>query len=88
MADSIKVAVRIRPLVPSETDRGCQQCIETVRESQQVIVSGDRQFSFNYVYGQESNQQDVYETAVKNLVFKLFKGMYFDEQSAEMVDIS
>lgn len=74
MSDSIKVAIRIRPLVESEIQRGCQSCVETVSESPQIVVRGQRAFTFNYVFDQDSNQQDVYEAAVQGLVYQLFKG--------------
>lgn len=35
---AVRVALRIRPLVPRETSEGCQQCLETSNESSQVLL--------------------------------------------------
>ncbi|XP_047115391.1 chromosome-associated kinesin KIF4A [Schistocerca piceifrons] len=74
-AVSIKVALRIRPLVSSETEKGCQTCLETVPSEPQVQICGtERSFTYNYVFGPESSQTEFYNTAVKNLVECVFKG--------------
>lgn len=73
--DSVKVAVRVRPLVPREIETGCRTCIDVVPEVQQIVtrVKHDR-FTFNYVFDSSTPQIDVYDNAVKHLVKQLFKG--------------
>lgn len=74
MSESIKVAVRIRPLVDSEITRGCQTCLDVAVNENQVIIRNDKGFTYNYVFGQNCTQDEVYDIAVKGLVKKLFQG--------------
>lgn len=74
MSESIKVAVRIRPLVDSEISRGCQTCLDVAVSEKQVIVRNDKGFTYNYVFDQDCTQDEVYKVAVKDLVAKLFEG--------------
>lgn len=75
MDDSISVALRVRPLSGSEIGRGCQSCIDCVPNEPQVVLrNADKSFTYNYVFSPESSQAEVYDTAVKKLVLKLFKG--------------
>jgi kinesin family protein 4/21/27 len=72
---SVQVALRIRPLVDSEVSRGCQLCLDTVSNEPQVQVRGtDRAFTYNFVFAPEHSQTYIYDSAVKDLVTKLFKG--------------
>lgn len=75
--DSVQVAVRVRPLVQIEVEKGCRSCVEVNPETQQIVtkLKGDR-FTFNYVYDSDTPQVDVYENSVKNLVLQLFKGLF------------
>lgn len=75
---SVKVAVRIRPLVPSEVEKGCQICLETMQNQSQVQVLGtDKAFTFNYVFSPDIDQEKFYATAVKEMIDNLFQGKYF-----------
>ncbi|KAK6625174.1 hypothetical protein RUM43_005465 [Polyplax serrata] len=74
MSESIKVAVRIRPLVDSEISRGCQSCVDVAVNENQVIVRNEKGFTYNYVFDQQCTQDEVYNVAVKSLVKKLFEG--------------
>lgn len=74
MSESIKVAVRIRPLVDSEISRGCQTCLDVALNENQIIVRSDKGFTYNYVFDQHSSQDQVYNVAVESLVKKLFEG--------------
>lgn len=75
---SVKVAVRIRPLVPSEQARGCENITrKTPLQPQIVVNSGTKNtdmYTFNYVFAPEDTQEMIYENAVKNMVVNLFKG--------------
>ncbi|XP_073987839.1 chromosome-associated kinesin KIF4-like [Rhodnius prolixus] len=73
--DSVKVALRIRPMVKSEIDNGCQSCIERIPNEPQVgIGKANQMYTFNYVFDEYEGQSKVYNTAVKNLIENLFKG--------------
>lgn len=75
MEDTIQVALRVRPLSGSELARGCQPCIDCIPNVPQVVVrNSEKGFTYNYVFGPESSQANVYDASVKNLVQQLFKG--------------
>ncbi|XP_045453032.1 chromosome-associated kinesin KIF4-like [Melitaea cinxia] len=71
--DTVQVALRIRPLMRTEIERGCDECIEVVPGEQQVQIK-DLAFTYNYVFPQHITQQEFYDTAVKGLIGKLFQG--------------
>lgn len=74
--DSVRVAIRVRPLVKSELDRGCSNCVLADPINHQLIVNNNANltFTFNYVFTPEHSQNQVYELAVEDLVKKLFSG--------------
>lgn len=73
--DSVKVALRIRPLVNSEIEIGCRPCIERIPNEPQVTIGkGCQMFTFNYVFDENEGQIKVYDEAVKSLIDNLFKG--------------
>ncbi|XP_041968888.1 chromosome-associated kinesin KIF4 isoform X2 [Aricia agestis] len=71
--DTVQVALRIRPLMRQEVERGCDECIEVIHGEHQVQIK-DLAFTFNYVFPQHITQQEFYDTAVKGLIGKLFQG--------------
>lgn len=73
--DTVQVALRIRPLMQSELDRGCDECIDAVSGEPQVQIK-DLAFTYNYVFPQHITQQEFYDTAVKGLIGRLFQGLY------------
>ncbi|XP_058834177.1 chromosome-associated kinesin KIF4-like [Topomyia yanbarensis] len=79
-ADSVKVAVRIRPLSSREQDRGCRIVVDQPNTSEQQVVIGNgisgkpEAFTFNYVFSPEDNQEQLYENAVRPLLQKLYAG--------------
>lgn len=77
--DSVRVAIRVRPLVKSELERGCSNCVLADSKNQQIIVNNNpnQTFTFNYVFTPEHSQNQVYKFAVKDLVQKLFSGKYY-----------
>ncbi|XP_055371122.1 chromosome-associated kinesin KIF4-like [Condylostylus longicornis] len=73
-ADCVKVALRIRPLVKTEIDKGCQEIVSKINGESQVFVKNHDSYTFNYVFGKNESQIIVYEEAVKSMISKLFKG--------------
>ncbi|KAF6201027.1 hypothetical protein GE061_005474 [Apolygus lucorum] len=73
--ESVKVALRVRPLVKSEIDSGCRSCIERLPNEPQVSIGKNNlSYTFNYVFDENEGQGKVYNLAVKNLIENLFKG--------------
>uniref|UniRef100_A0A8C2WJH5 Kinesin motor domain-containing protein n=1 Tax=Cyclopterus lumpus TaxID=8103 RepID=A0A8C2WJH5_CYCLU len=75
MADvCVRVALRVRPLLPKEVLHNHQVCVRVVPGSAQVMLGLDRLFSFDHAFGPTDNQDEVYESCVQPLVGSLVRG--------------
>lgn len=72
--ESVRVALRVRPLVNSERARGCQVAVEKMEGLHQVLVNNSDAFSFNFVFDWRDTQEQVYNLSVSDMLDKLFKG--------------
>ncbi|KAK7811999.1 hypothetical protein U0070_018559 [Myodes glareolus] len=70
----VKVAVRIRPLLCKEVLHKHQICVRDVPNTQQIIIGRDRVFTFDFVFGKNSTQDEVYNICIKPLVLSLIEG--------------
>ena len=70
---SVKVAVRVRPLVRAERADGCDTVLSTDAGGQ-VLAGADRAFRYDHVFGVGSTQQAVYEQCVRPLEHRIFDG--------------
>lgn len=70
----VRVAVRCRPLVSKEIIEGCQPCARTCPSNQSIVLGGDKTFSYDYVFGEESSQVQIYDACVSKLLPKVFEG--------------
>ncbi|KAM9207097.1 kinesin-like protein KIF27 isoform 2-T2 [Dugong dugon] len=70
----VKVAVRIRPLLCKEVLHNHQVCVRVIPNTQQIIIGRDRVFTFDYVFGKSSTQDEVYNMCIKPLVLSLIEG--------------
>ncbi|XP_044302475.1 kinesin-like protein KIF27 isoform X5 [Varanus komodoensis] len=70
----VKVAVRIRPLLSKEVLHNHQVCVRLIPNTQQIIIGKDRVFTFDFVFGKHSSQDEVYTTCIKPLVTSLIEG--------------
>ncbi|CAG9824939.1 unnamed protein product, partial [Phaedon cochleariae] len=73
---SVRVAVRVRPLVQSEIERGCKDILDVIEDNEQIIIHslGSKAFTFNYVLSSKSEQDQLYDRCVQPLIGNLFKG--------------
>lgn len=76
MADNkaipVRVALRIRPLVQKEVAEGSQAFISKVPGQPQVVIKGSNEaYTYDYAFGPEEGQTEVYETAVTKIVHKV-----------------
>eukprot|EP01018_Ginkgo_biloba_P022477 Gb_12250 [translate_table: standard] len=73
-AQSVKVAVHIRPLIGPERLQGCKDCITVVPGKPQVQI-GTHSFTFDHVYGSTGSPSSaIFEECVAPLVDGLFQG--------------
>ncbi|XP_076429570.1 kinesin-like protein KIF27 isoform X5 [Peromyscus maniculatus bairdii] len=70
----VKVAVRIRPLLCKEVLHNHQVCVRDIPNTQQIIIGRDRVFTFDFVFGKSSTQDEVYNICIKPLVLSLIEG--------------
>lgn len=76
--DTVKVAVRIRPLLGDEISRGCKNCLAVVPGEPQIqVVDTDKAFTYNYVFPPEVDQNDFYSTAIKGMIGNIFEGSIY-----------
>ncbi|KAL3145648.1 hypothetical protein ABBQ32_003187 [Trebouxia sp. C0010 RCD-2024] len=71
---SVKVAVRARPLVARERAVGAKACLLTEEGRSRVTIGRDRTFTFDHVFGPSSEQEQVYNHCVSQLVDSCFSG--------------
>ncbi|CAI2359358.1 unnamed protein product [Moneuplotes crassus] len=73
-ACSVRVALRVRPLIAHEIANG-KICVKCNPRDNQIIIGEDRSFNFDRVFGIDTAQEPIYETCVKNLVLGCFYGL-------------
>ncbi|CAG9310966.1 unnamed protein product [Blepharisma stoltei] len=73
-SSSVRVAVRVRPLIGSEKIESSQICITSDLDRNTIIIGKDREFAFDHVFGVESKQSEVFEVCAKDLVLSCFSG--------------
>ncbi|XP_044747016.1 chromosome-associated kinesin KIF4 isoform X2 [Coccinella septempunctata] len=72
---SVKVAVRLRPLVKSEIEKGCKNILEVYKDVSQIHVKdSEKAFTYNYVLDTDASQIDLYNSCVKDIIPNLFEG--------------
>ncbi|NWH73659.1 KIF27 protein, partial [Piaya cayana] len=70
----VKVAIRIRPLLSREVLHNHQVCVRVVPNTQQIIIGKDHVFTFDFVFGKNSTQEEVYTACIKPLLVSLTEG--------------
>ena len=71
---AVRVAVRVRPFVTKERVEQCRSCVRVHSAERQVVLGKDRAFSFDYVFGEGTSQQQVFDDACATLVERCFQG--------------
>lgn len=74
MMDNVRVAVRIRPMVDSEMNRGSQIAVKKVDQEEKVLVNNSDAFTYNFVFDGSDSQTLVYERTVSEMIDRLFGG--------------
>ncbi|KAK2837177.1 hypothetical protein Q5P01_014389 [Channa striata] len=70
----VRVAVRVRPLLPKEVLHSHQVCVRVVPGTAQAMLRSNRVFTFDYAFGPSASQDEVYESCVRPLVESLVGG--------------
>ncbi|XP_007944279.1 kinesin-like protein KIF7 [Orycteropus afer afer] len=70
----VRVALRVRPLLPKELLHGHQSCLQVEPGCGRVTLGRDRHFGFHVVLAQDASQEDVYQACVQPLLEAFFEG--------------
>lgn len=73
-AAPVRVALRVRPLLPKELLHGHQSCLRAEPERGQVTLGRDRSFAFHAVLDEAAGQEAVYQACVQPLLEAFFDG--------------
>lgn len=71
---SVWVAVRVRPLIGRELVVHENVCVECKERENMVVIGKDKGFVFDRVFDQDSDQEELYDVWVKNLILGWFEG--------------
>lgn len=71
----VRVCVRCRPLNRREAllEKG-KKCISYHRDKTKLVVAESRDFTFDHVYDESSNQKDIFDDCIQNLIDGCFQG--------------
>ena len=72
-SEQVQVALRVRDLVPRERLEGFFSCIHVSQNA--AVVGGERSFAFDYAFGPDSTQANVYDSSVKPLIESALSGV-------------
>jgi hypothetical protein len=70
---SVRVAVRVRPLLEDEKAAGETNCVKIFPTERQVHC-GEAKYTFDFVFGVGSAQAEVYSECVEPLIHTFFQG--------------
>ncbi|XP_051062573.1 kinesin-like protein KIF7 isoform X3 [Phodopus roborovskii] len=70
----VRVALRVRPLLPKELLHGHQSCVQVEPEHGRITLGRDRHFGFHVVLGEDTGQEAVYQACVQPLLEAFFEG--------------
>ncbi|CAL8243219.1 unnamed protein product [Lota lota] len=71
---TVRVAVRVRPLLPKELLHGHESCISVDPARRAVTLGHDRHFVCDFLFEEASCQEEVYAAAVLPLIEAFFQG--------------
>ncbi|XP_058398421.1 kinesin-like protein KIF7 isoform X5 [Diceros bicornis minor] len=70
----VRVALRVRPLLPKELLHGHQSCLRVEPGHDRVTLGRDRHFGFHVVLDEDAGQEAVYQACVQPLLEAFFEG--------------
>jgi len=77
--ETVKVAIRVRPMNSKEKKEGNQICVDVDKQENTISVNkqdnnDNKTFNFDYVYAPGSQQRDIYDEVAFPLVESVFQG--------------
>ena len=71
---NVRVAVRVRPLLPKEKVAGEEMCVRIIPATNQLVLGKDRAFTFDHILSSKTSQDEVYKSCIDPLVNGIFEG--------------
>ncbi|XP_063693337.1 kinesin-like protein KIF3A isoform X2 [Bolinopsis microptera] len=71
---SVKVAIRVRPLLERERIKRCKECLIVLPNKSQLALGKDQNFTFDHVFEESISQDNLYCETVKPLVLSCLDG--------------
>ncbi|XP_075248617.1 kinesin-like protein KIF21A [Convolutriloba macropyga] len=71
---NVRVAVRVRPQSLAEINEGLKQCTSVTANEAQIAIGSDKMFTFDKVFDIETNQREIFDDSVAELVDGLLQG--------------
>jgi hypothetical protein len=69
-----RVGLRVRPLTQKEQLSNCAECISFIPNEPQILLGTDKSFTYDYVFSNETRQEEVYQKAAAPLLEKFVEG--------------
>jgi len=81
-SEAVKVAVRCRPLFGNEISKGETECVTVDTQNNQIMIKDPTEpesakpkcFTFDYAYGKDSTQKQVYDQCASGIVASVLEG--------------
>jgi hypothetical protein len=73
-SDRVFVAVRARPLVPTERAARAKEAVFVAADARSILVGKERSFTFDAAFGAHATQESIYTDVVAPLVEGCFAG--------------
>lgn len=69
-----RVGLRVRPLTEKEQINNCTECLSFIPNEPQILIGTDKSFTYDYVFGTNADQAQVYLNAASPLLHKFMDG--------------
>lgn len=70
----IRVGLRVRPLTQKEQLSNCTECLSYVPNEPQILIGTDKSYTYDYVFDDKKDQEDLYRAAATPLLEKFIDG--------------
>ncbi|KAI9485374.1 MAG: hypothetical protein EXX96DRAFT_544885 [Benjaminiella poitrasii] len=71
---AVRVGLRVRPLTEKELINNCTECLTIIPNEPQILIGTDKSFTYDYVFGSDTDQAQVYLSAASPLLHKFTDG--------------
>ena len=77
-SECVKVAIRVRPMNKHEEEQNSELCVDVDKNNNTVSIfkkkGNPKTFQFDYVFGMDCTQREIYDTVAFPIVDSIFQG--------------